>query len=120
MANLSLSKIGLGRFPKVAVDYAYYMKSIAMRSELTVCEYMLDLRTFFRYLCAMDTGMDVERENLDDVDISGVTVERLGKVDTDFLVGFVFYLDHERGNKGASKHRKTAALKSFFKYLLQR
>ena len=117
MANLTIQKIGLETFPPIVTDFAQYLKSILARSELTVCEYLLDIRTFLRFLCASDLRMNLYEEDLSKVDISNVTIERLGAVDTDFLIKFVFYLDNNRDNSGTSKRRKVASLRAFFRYL---
>ena len=120
MGNLTLEKMDLHTFPPYVVDFAHYMKSILARSELTVCEYLLDLRTFFRYVCAIDQHLNLYRDDLSGIDISGVTIDRLAQIDTDFLTSFVFYLDTTRDNSGPSKRRKISALRSFFRYLHQK
>ena len=117
MANLSLSNIGLSEYPKIAVEYAQYLKSITMKSELTVCEYMLDLRTFFRFIAAEDAGIDPNEEDLSEVVFSGITTERLACIETSDLVRFIYYVDRERDNHSAAKNRKISALRSFFRYL---
>lgn len=117
MTKLSLAKIGLGDFPKPAIEYAQYLKSISMRSELTVCEYLLDLRTFFRYLTALDRGFNVLEDDLSEIDFSKISIERLKKLTTEDLTQFLFYLDTTRENAGAAKLRKIASLRSFFRYL---
>ena len=117
MANLTIQKIGLEAFPPIVADFAQYLKSILARSELTVCEYLLDIRTFLRFLCASDLRMNFYEEDLSKIDISNVTIERLAAVDTDFLIKFVFYLDNNRDNSGTSKRRKVASLRAFFRYL---
>lgn len=117
MAKLSLAQLDLPSFPPLAAEFARYMKSIVMRSELTVCEYLLDLRTFFRYLCAIDRGIDVFTEDISNIDFRSIDAERLSKISTDDLVQFIFYLDTVRQNSGDSKLRKIASLRAFFKYL---
>ena len=117
MANLSLKTIGLQNFPPIVTDFAQYMKSILARSELTVCEYLLDIRTFLRFLCATDQGLNLYECDVTKIDISKVSVNRLAEVDTDFLIKFVFYLDNQRDNSGSSKRRKVASLRAFFRFL---
>ena len=117
MTKLSLAKIGLGDFPRFAIEYAQYMKSISMRSELTVCEYLLDLRTFFRYLRASDLHMNLFEDDLTQLDFSCITIDRIRSITTEDLTQFIFYLDTKRENSGSAKLRKIASLRSFFKYL---
>ena len=37
------------RFPSVLKNYASHLKVITGNSEKTICEYLMDLRTFFRF-----------------------------------------------------------------------
>ena len=48
----------LSEFSEQVQQFAIYKRSIQNCSEKTVNEYMLDLRTFFRYLLAKENGID--------------------------------------------------------------
>ena len=60
MANLTLRSEELRAFPPLVQDFVAYKQVIMGNSPKTVCEYLLDLRTFFRYLEAVRLGIDPE------------------------------------------------------------
>ena len=49
MLRIKSSNAELKTFPRFLQDYANYLTGIEAKSEKTVCEYLLDLRTFFRF-----------------------------------------------------------------------
>ncbi|MFA5561105.1 MAG: tyrosine-type recombinase/integrase [Eubacteriales bacterium] len=118
MAALTLKQMDLASYPFPVTEYVTYMTAVLNRSEQTVCEYLLDLRTFFRYLRATDLGMDPLREDLSELDFSMIGIERLRAVSTGCLYQFLFYIDQARGNKSQAKLRKRSSLKSYFRFLV--
>ena len=46
--------VSIEEFPSLVREFASYKSAIQNSSEKTVSEYLLDLRTFFRYLLAKD------------------------------------------------------------------
>ena len=61
-------------FPTVLKEYAGYTTSIKGNAEKTVCEYLLDLRTFFRYLLSKDQKISPESDEFLEIDIRVVDV----------------------------------------------
>ena len=55
MAVLTFKSEEFKTFPTVLRDYASYLAAIKGNSEKTVCEYLLDLRTFFRHYLAFSS-----------------------------------------------------------------
>ena len=55
-------------FPKVLQDYASYVAAIKGNSEKTVCEYLLDLRTFFRFMIMRNLGESLPRDEFEKID----------------------------------------------------
>ena len=104
-------------FPAVALDYASQKSVIEGKSDNTVCEYLSDLRMFFRYLIATERKIDPNSEEFNEIDIRGITVADMEKVTAETIYRFLFYVDQQRGNGTAAKSRKLSALRSFFKYL---
>jgi integrase/recombinase XerD len=102
--------------PPPMCDFLEYMLSIKGRSEKTVSEYFLDLRTFYRFL-AIRYHLCKKNENFDDIDINLITLDILKKVQIMDLHSFIAYIDRERNNTNRTKARKIACLRSFFKYL---
>lgn len=102
--------------PTPMCDFLEYLISIKGKSEKTVSEYFLDLRTFYRFL-AMRFKLSSDIEYFDDIDINLVTLDVLKKIGILDLHAFISYIDRERKNTNKTKARKIACLRSYFKYL---
>lgn len=102
--------------PAPMSDFLEYMLSIRGRSEKTVSEYFLDLRTFYRFL-VLRYKLSSQIDVFDEIDINLVTLDALKKVKIMDLHAFIAFMDRERKNSNRTKARKIACLRSFFKYL---
>jgi site-specific recombinase XerD len=67
MSVLTFKSDDYKKFPSVLQNYASYSATIKGNSEKTVCEYLLDLRTFFRFLIMKRQGSDLTREEFENV-----------------------------------------------------
>jgi site-specific recombinase XerD len=76
----------------------------------------LDLRTFYRFLVIRFKLSD-EIDDFDEININLVSLDIIKKVKIMDLHSFIAYIDRERNNTNRTKARKTACLKSYFKYL---
>ncbi len=103
--------------PPLVREFASYKSAIQNCSEKTVSEYMLDLRTFFRYLLARDKRISMDSEDFEKIDISVVDLDYIKNITTEDIYEFIMYADNVRGNMAAAKSRKLSAIKGFFKYL---
>lgn len=102
--------------PTPMCDFLEYLISIKGKSEKTVNEYFLDLRTFYRFLVVrfkLSKDIDVFEE----IDINLVNLNIIKKLTILDLHAFISYIDRERNNKNKTKARKIACLRSYFKYL---
>lgn len=117
MAVLTLKSQEMNRFPAFLREYASYKSVIEGLSEKTVCEYLSDLRTFFRYLEARKHGIPLDGEEFTETDISRVTVEDVQAITGSDIFEFMLYAGENRGNGWAAKSRKLTTLKVFFKYM---
>lgn len=97
-------------------DFLEYLLSIKGKSEKTVREYFLDLRTFYRFL-VIRFKLSKEIDNYDEIDINLVTLDIIKKIQIMDLHAFIAFVDRERNNSNRTKARKTACLRSYFKYL---
>lgn len=97
-------------------DFLEYLLSIKGKSEKTVSEYFLDLRTFYRFL-VIRFKLSKEIENFEEIDINLVTLDIIKKIQIMDLHAFISFVDRERNNANRTKARKTACLRSYFKYL---
>ncbi len=104
-------------FPRFLRDYANYLSAVEGKSEKTICEYLLDLRTFFRYFIMYRDDLDLPMEELESISISDLTIEDVKEVDTQLIVNFIAYTRNERKNNSSTRNRKLSAIKSFFRHV---
>ncbi|NLN45335.1 MAG: tyrosine recombinase XerC [Clostridiaceae bacterium] len=97
-------------------EYLGYMEAILERSPLTVREYRYDLVLFFRYL-VRERDRSWRGKPLKDVDISVVDETFLQSIHLQDLYAFITYVSRVRKGSPATRARKIATLRSFFKYL---
>lgn len=100
-------------------EFAGYKLVIQGRSARTVNEYMLDLRTFFRFLIAKRSGEvpEPQSDEFTSIDVRCVDLDFLRSVTSTEIYDFLFYTDRQRGNGSAARSRKLTAIKGLFKYL---
>ena len=120
MAVMTMKSDDFKALPSHLKDYANFMKVVRGKSEKTVCEYLLDLRTFFRYTRMIDRDLDLTREEFEKIDIKDLTVEEISKVTYNTLVNFLGYVATERENNTSTRNRKVSSLRSFYKYVCDR
>lgn len=96
-------------------EFAGYKSVIQGCSSKTVDEYMIDLRTFFRYI--KTRGEAVSEEELESVGVDDITVEFISNITAIDIYEFLMYLEREKGNQWAARARKLSAIKGLFKYL---
>jgi len=116
MAVLTLKSADYKALPLFLRDYAHYTLAIKGNSEKTVCEYLMDLRTFFRFLEMRRLEQELEGDEFEKIEISHLTIDTVEKVTPQKIIDFLFYLSQDRKNKGGTRMRKLSALKSFFHY----
>lgn len=109
--------VPLDTLPTLVREFASYKAVIQNASEKTISEYLLDLRTFFRFLIARDKKISPESDEFEQIDIRGVDLEYIKNITTEDIYEFLMYTDSIRGNMAAAKSRKLSAIKGFFKYL---
>ena len=112
-----LHSIPLDTLPSLVREFASYKAVIQNASEKTIAEYMLDLRTFFRFLKARELKIDTHSEEFETIDIRSIDLEYIRNITTEDIYDFLMYTDTIRGNMAAAKSRKLSAIKGFFKYL---
>ena len=69
MAVLKLTGEEIKTFPAVLREYANYMVAVRGISEKTICEYLLDLRSFFRYYKMKRDELFLSLEELEEMPI---------------------------------------------------
>ena len=116
--------------PNILRDFLTYHETIKGQSQLTISEYYLDLRMFFRFIKLMRDEMPINTR-LDEIDIRDVDLNVIREITTSDIFDFLSYLAHDRnpdpdspapdlGIGASSRARKLSAIKSFYKYLTVR
>lgn len=112
--------VNYDELPLSVRNFISYKLTVQGRSKKTMDEYALDLRTFFRYLLAKRSKMDLRsmsEEDFSAIDITGVDDELIASVTTQEIYDFLYYTHEARGNESPTRARKLSSLKSFYKYL---
>ena len=119
MATLTLKNDNeeLKTFPRFLRDYANYLTGVEGKSEKTVCEYLLDLRTFFRYMIMTEDDLCLSIEELEKISIKHLSLNDVNRVDTQLIVNFLAYARNDRHNNSTTRNRQLSAIKSFFKHV---
>ena len=85
-------------FPPILQEFASYKLSIQGCSVKTVDEYLIDLRTFFRYMILIRQGKKPTAENITDTDIRRVDLNFIREIGTSDIYAFLMYAGSQRGN----------------------
>lgn len=113
--------------PPILRDFLAYHETIRGHSKNTVDEYFLDLRTFFRFL-KLHRGLVPRTAEPEDISVSDVDLDFVRRVTLTEVYEYLSFLSRDRvrnqrsreteyGLSAASRARKIAAIKSFYKYL---
>ena len=116
MAN----NISATEFSSLIQEYAAYKLSIQGCSTKTVEEYLFDLRTFFRYLIARENDIDFASEAFSQIDVSRIGLAELEKLHAEDFYDFLYYTNQMRGNQWSARSRKLSAIRSLYKYLVNK
>lgn len=102
--------------PPILRDFLSYHETVRGHSRRTVDEYFLDLRRFFRFLKA-SKGLAPKGVPMDELSISDVDLTLIRQVTLSDVYDYLSYLSRDCGLNAASRARKVASIRSFFKYL---
>ncbi len=117
MSVLTLKSDEYNKFPLVLKDYASYLLTIKGNSEKTICEYLLDLRTFFRFYIAQKEGKNnLSAEEFETIDIKNIDLTDIRSITTETIIRFLMHTGIERKNNTATRMRKLSAIRSFYHY----
>lgn len=100
--------------PLYCVDYLANLQVVRSLSPLTVREYYLDLRTFFRYLKAGE----ISKEESDSLDASDFSIEEFRAVTLGRLYEYLAYLQSAQNTSARSRMRKISSIRGLYKYLM--
>ena len=115
-----LYAVPLQELPQTVRDFAAYKSGIQNCSPKTVSEYLLDLRTFLRYIVATRDGIDPESEEFLAIDIRDLDLAFMGSIRTSEIYNFLQYSGTVRRNLWAAKARKLVSVRMFYRYLVNK
>jgi len=113
--------------PEIIREFLFYHETIKGHSKKTIDEYFLDLRTFFRFL-KLHKAIVPRDTPFDDISIMDIDRAFVETVSIKDVYEYLAYLSRERpsrsnsrnpgyGLNATSRARKTAVIRSFYKYL---
>ena len=103
-------------FPTVLKEYAGYTTSIKGNAEKTVCEYLLDLRTFFRFYITKRDDLRLSEKEFEELSIVYINENDVKAITPRFILEFLMFAGFERDNSTTTRMRKLSSLRSFFHY----
>ena len=110
-------RVDINEFPPVIREFASYKTAIQGCSQKTVDEYLLDLRTFFRYLIAKEHAIDPDSEEFCEISILNIDIQYIKDITQEKIYDFLLYTGNVRKNMWSSKARKLSAIKGLFKFM---
>ena len=116
MSVLTFKSDEFKTFPQFLRDYASYLAVIKGNSEKTVCEYLLDLRTFFRFVTMRRAGLALTPEEFEKISIKDMTINDIRDISAQNIIDYLMFAGFERSNNTTTRMRKLSSLKSFFHY----
>ena len=116
MSVLKLNNDEYKTFPTILKDYASYTVTIKGNSEKTVCEYLLDLRTFFRFYLVKTKELELSDAEFEKLSIKEINEEDVKRVNQKMIIEFLMYSGMERENSTTTRMRKLSSLRSFYRY----
>ena len=113
--------------PEIMRDFLGYHETVKGHSRKTIDEYFLDLRMFFRFLKIHRNAVPRETP-FEDIDIMDVELDFVKAVTISEVYEFITFLSRDRKRQAnsvrssyelgaATRARKIAVIRSFFKYL---
>ena len=109
-----MNKSDLNSYPDFLSDYWFNLVAAKGKSERTAEGYLIDIRTFLRYLIYMESDDEIE---FDKISIKNFDVKDLEKIKLPKIYEYIYYLQDERKNNAKTIARKISSLKSLYKYL---
>jgi len=105
--------------PPLLRDFLVYHETIQAHSKLTVEEYFLDLRNFFRYIKFIRLRLPADT-SLESISIDDFDLDMAKSVALTDVYNYMSFLSGDRGLTASSRARKVAAIRSFYKYLVNK
>lgn len=107
--------INTERNPEFLNSFLDYSTTILNKSPNTIREYNYDLNRFLKYMmCHLKL---TDEKVIDNIDIHDMPLKSLNKIKLQDIHSYLFYLSNKLQSKPATRARKAASIRVFFKYL---
>lgn len=120
MSVLTMKSEEYQSFPPILREYAEHTAVIKGNSEKTVCEYLQDLRTFFRFMIMKKNNQNLPLDEFEKISISDIGINDVRAANERIIIEFLVYVALNRHNTPTTRMRKLSALRSFFHYAYSR
>jgi site-specific recombinase XerD len=102
--------------PYLLRDYINYNTNLN-KSPNTIKEYKYDLTRFLKFMVALSNGIKPESIDFSKIDISNISSDFISRIDSSDIYEYMSFLATNLEVGPATRARKLAAIKGFFKYL---
>lgn len=103
--------------PDLVNEYINELIVVKNRGELTVNEYISDLRLFFRFLVAKNNSLQSPDELEENFDMSFIDVDFISEITLKDVSEFIQYCGLNRQNSATTRARKASSIRGFFNYI---
>lgn len=104
------------KYPPRMVDYLNYLQTIKGKSPTTVLAYTYDLTVFLRFMKVYKSLVPKDVD-FDGIDIADLDDQFFQSITLPNLYAYMSFVEKQRDNMSYARARKTASLRTFFKYL---
>lgn len=116
MSVLTMKSDEYKTFPLILREYAEYTVVVKGNSEKTVCEYLLDIRTFFRFMITKWDDLELSDDEFEKLSIKRINENDVKRITQKNIIEYLMFAGFKRENSATTRMRKLSALRSFFKY----
>lgn len=102
--------------PPIVKEFLEHIYVVKNKSSLTIDEYALDLKTFFRFM-KQHKGLVPSSLPFQQIDITDIDIDFIKTITLMDAYSFLSYCKDERNNDSAARARKVTSIRMFFKYL---
>lgn len=102
--------------PPIIKEFLGYMGTVKGKSPLTVEEYFMDLRTFFRYMKLHRQTVQADTP-FDEISIDDIDLDLIKTITLTDVYEYMNFVSTERKNKASTRSRKVSSLRTYFQYL---
>ena len=100
--------------PYVFREFLTYMMTIKGKSPNTIKEYASDLNIFFKF---MVMHFKLDSSEFDEIKIDNLDYSIVKKIQLTDIYEYLSFMNSERNNSAATRARKVACIRSYFKYM---